>query len=233
MEDAGWPLDEMNSTDAYEQAIASLARLQQATIGHVDTLLAAGYADQRNQRNEIPEMMAYLRDAMARQTSTKVPRVSDSRLDEIGGILADACDEMEAIGLPFTLIRNDINPGNILIRNSECRFNDWAAAAVGNPFVTFEQVRVHASQMHNSQTLAAQLAKRYSREWAEDLGAYETGRAMVLAPLIAIASYLHGRGDRFTSQQSREPRIESYSRALARHMAQAIRELECGETICA
>jgi hypothetical protein len=232
MEDTGRPLDEMTSADNYGRAIASLARMQQASIGHVDSLLSAGCADQRNLRNEIPEMMVYLREAMARQTSTKVAKLSAGRLDEIGEILACACDEMEDIGIPFTLIHNDINPGNILIQNDSCLFTDWAEAAIGYPFVTFEQMRVQASQQHNSREFVREVRGHYGREWEGILGSDKTTRALILTPLIAIASYLYGRGDSFASEWRRKPRIESYSRALARHMDRIARELECAEVIC-
>src|SRR5258708_1269030 len=72
-EDAGDPLTDGPSRDELVATAKRMAGLQLLTIGQTDDLLAAGAFDQRLPalRSHIETVIAYLIDAMARQTSTK------------------------------------------------------------------------------------------------------------------------------------------------------------------
>lgn len=118
MEEAGRPLEETLTLPALEQAAHSLARLQIASVDHIDALFAAGCFDQRIPvlRTAIPGFIQYLDDAMTRQTSVRVAPIPSGRLHELGRLLQAACGCMDAIGTPDALMHNDMNAGNILFR---------------------------------------------------------------------------------------------------------------------
>ena len=139
MEDAGQPLNFLDLT-ALEEAVVTMAALQQRTIGQTTGLLAAGAFDQRVPvlRVNLGEVIEYLDEAMAKHRSTRVPRISTTRLREIEAILQDACLRMEELEIPDTVVHNDINTGNLLFRGTRCVFADWCEVGVGNPFFTFQ-----------------------------------------------------------------------------------------------
>jgi len=92
MEDAGCPLDSW-TLPALEQAVYSMAMLQQMTIGRSNPLLTAGAFDQRLcvLRAHLAELFDYLDEAMAKQTSTRVQPIEKRRLWQMASILQDTC----------------------------------------------------------------------------------------------------------------------------------------------
>lgn len=231
MEEAGLPLHEACSFHAFEQATCCLAELQIASAAHVDVLIASGCFDQRMSvlRTRLPEMIEYLKDAMARQTSTKVPPLSAERLHELGSLLEDACARMDQLGIPDTIIHNDMNPGNILFDGTRAVFTDWAEGYIGTPFFTFHHLRVQALEADPTHTWALQLTAIYKDHWRKVLSETQIERATALCPPLAIASYLCGRGSHLLAS---EAGVQSYARSLARHMDRAARTSEFLEALC-
>ena len=227
-EDAGDPLPDTPSLDALAPAAKRMAELQLLTVGRTDELLAAGVFDQRLPvlRRHIDPVIAYLIDAMARQTSTKSAALSRDRLLELGEILRDACFRLEAFGLPDTLIHNDLNAGNILSDGAKCVFTDWSEAAVGNPLLSCERLcqlgRPHADAVR----------ARYRDCWSQWRAAGTLDEAMALTPLLAIYAYLYGRGDWINQARGARPQFASYARSLARHMDRAAKESSLMEAQC-
>jgi hypothetical protein len=226
-EDAGYPLRDP-SPDLLVNGARSFALLQQQTPESIDRLLAAGAFDQRLSvlRNHIDEVIDYLIDAMARQTSTKVAPLGRERLCDMGEILREACFRLQDIHIPDTLIHNDLNPGNILYDGTRYVFTDWSEAAVGNPFFSlarFIQLNVDA---------AADLRRVYRQCWLGNLSEEAIDSACDLAPLMAIYAYLYGRGDWLKDPSANPPQFESYARGLARHMDRAVKDPLLLETLC-
>jgi hypothetical protein len=231
MEDAGQP---RNSVDlpSLEQAILSMATLQQRTIGQSTDLLAAGAFDQRVRRlrSNLAEVLEYLIEAMSMQTSGKVPRIATERLRQMERILHDACSSFEELDIPDTVIHNDINPGNILFTETRCAFTDWCEVGVGNPFFTFEYLS--KLQSNGQEAWTSRLQQTYKGSWLGILNESQIERAFRLTPLLAIFSYLFGRGTWLHSAQRHDPNMQSHARSLARHMDRAAQALELVEAIC-
>jgi Ser/Thr protein kinase RdoA (MazF antagonist) len=140
---------------------------------------------------------------------------------------------MQELDIPDTLIHNDINSGNILFDGSRCVFIDWAEAFVGNPFLTFQQLYVQATKgSEEPQIEPHRLAKLYKRQWLDRLSEAKIDRALALAPLLAIASYLYGRGAWLHSPGPSTPTFESFARSLARHIDRAAQAQQLMEVLC-
>jgi hypothetical protein len=234
MEDAGDSLDDARSAELFGHAALRLAELQQASVHHIPVLLTSGCGDQRISvlRARIPQMMEFSEDAMARQRPSLSPKLGRGRLREVRRILEDACFSLEALGIPDTLMHGDINLGNILVGH-RCVFIDWAQACIGNPFVTFEQLRVQVAQDRDTAQWSRSMAEKYTKSWGQMLSASQINRALAVVPLISAALELCGRWERLTPDRFREPQFQSYVRGLTRQMDRAVRDLERREIACA
>lgn len=235
MEEAGTAAGQSSNADFLESAVIAMAELQKKTADHTVALLNAGVADQCMEvlAANIDDLIGYLDDAMQLQTSIKVASLGTKRLREIGEVLKDACAAMEALCIPNTIIHNDINPGNILIRNTGCVFIDWCEACVGNPFLTLQSLLLLAPEnCGDYELITRRLKQLYGARWISWLPACNIERAFALAPLLAIASHLYGRGDWLKSDRRDVPRVQSYARALARHMDRAASASQLTEALC-
>jgi Ser/Thr protein kinase RdoA (MazF antagonist) len=213
-----------------ERAVTALASLQKACLTGRSRLLAAGAFDigMRGLRRRLPDLIEYLSLTMEHQTSTMVPRLTANRLVELGELLKTACDCLEGLSIPDTLVHNDVNPSNILYNGSRCVLTDWCEAGVGNPFLTFE----HLSLLAASEAERARLREIYGGFWLDCLGTRQIEEAFHLAPLLAIASYLCGRADWLVSPSRNDPHFESCARSLARHIDRAAQVAGLQEVLC-
>jgi hypothetical protein len=231
MEDFGRPLC---STDlpAVRLAILSMARLQTRTLDWTGELLAAGAFDQRvgTLLAHLSELMDYLREAMVKQTSTKVRRLDQDHLSRLESTLRDACFRMEDLKIPDTLVHNDVNPGNILFKGPRCVFTDWCEAGVSNPFFGFEYLCLLQSRGGGSRRV--ELQEVYRQCWLERLSSSQIDMAFTLSRPLAILSHFYGNGTWLRSSRRNEPRIESYARSLGRHMHSAIQTSSFPEVLC-
>jgi len=235
MEEAGERLDHNVNGTLLENAVASMAKLQKATLGHTDRLLAAGATDQRMQvlRRNIGGIIAYLEDAMTRQTSRKAPRVTASRLREIRVILENACCSMEQLAIPDTVIHNDLNPANILVRNDSCVFTDWSETCVGNPFITFQHLLAMLARARELKGITpARLKDVYRQLWLDIIPPWKIDTAFALMPLLAPFSCLYGRGSWLQSAQRYDAHVEGYARSLARYIDRAAQSASVLEALC-
>jgi hypothetical protein len=235
MEDAGKPLDRQMSMPRLEGAIVSMADLQKRTVGYAERLLASGATDQRMEvlGSHADEIISYLEEAMDQQASAKAPRLGVLRLREIGTILTDACGAMEKLRIPETVIHNDINRGNILFSESACVFTDWCEAYIGNPFVTFQHLLLLLpSGGDHTEANRATLKQGYKQCWLDSVPSQQIDEAFVLMPLLAVASYLYGRGDWLRSARRYDPHVQSYARSLARHMDREAQVPSLMEALC-
>jgi hypothetical protein len=224
MEEAGDAIGQQADVAILERAVVSMADLQKKTIGRTGQLIAAGATDQRIGvlRSHVGEIISYLEEAMGQQTSTKVPRLEVWRLREIGTILTDACGAIEGLVIPDTVVHNDLNRGNILVCENNCLFTDWCEVSIGNPFITFQHLLLLLpSDGDQTEADHATLKQAYQQRWLDSFPTYKIDEAFALTPLLAVASYLYGRGDWLRSMRRFDPHVQSYARSLARHMDRA------------
>lgn len=235
MEEFGSSLHCSDSIDDFERAADWLARLQIRLAGKSCELLAAQCADHRAAvlDSHIDEIIDYLDEAMRRQTSAKSPAVSTSRLHEIRSALHGACSALQELGVPDSLIHNDISPGSILGDGRNCVFTDWCEGCTGCPFITFEQLCAHvARKTSDSESWIRSLKSVYRSCWLECLTEQQIEGALEASPLISVLSYLYGRGDWLHSPRGSEPVFMSYSRSLGRHMDRIAKSVEQRRAIC-
>ena len=156
------------------------------------------------------EVFDYLEEAMAQQTSTKVPRLERRRLSEIGNILEDACFRMEALHIPDTVMHGDMNRGNILFDGAHCRFTDWSETYIGNPFAMFQHLSLLNTGHEQRERNDLRLKEAYKRSWIGVLDTAEMDEAFALSPLLAVASCLYGRGNWLQSSHRNDPNRQRY-----------------------
>jgi hypothetical protein len=231
MEGGGEPLEHWN-LGALEQAVLTLARLQKRTVNRTGAFLDAGAFDQRVcvLRAHLGELFDYLDEAMAKQTSKRVPRIEESRLSEMANVLHDACLSMEALEIPDTVVHNDMNSGNILFDTTHCVFTDWCEAGISNPFFAFQYLCL--LDPCNGLGCRGRLREIYKQAWLDHLSGSKIDRAFAIAPLLAILSYLYGRGTWLQSERRNHPSVQSYARSLARHIDRAAQDKNLLEALC-
>lgn len=210
------------------QAIRSFASLQLQTANAIDVLLTSGAFDQRIPvvRRHLDGVVSFLIDAMAKQTSAKVAPLGRRRVLELGDILGDALSQMDALGIPDAVLHNDLNMGNILFAGTNCVFTDWSEAAIGNPFLSLDRFRLLRPEA------APELYRAYRECWVGLISDETVRRAVNLAPLLSIFTYLYGRGDWLEDTNKVTLPFESYARSLARHMDRAAQNPEFREALC-
>jgi hypothetical protein len=235
MEDAGTPLHASFSLTVWERAVVALAWLQQDSISHIRALLDSGCRDQRLcvLRDHLDEMIDYLGAAMEKQSSSEMPCLDGAQLKSLQYALLDAIQRTAASGIPDTLIHGDINPGNILFKDGQCVFIDWSEGYIGTPLVTFERLMVHlANVSEDANTWVPHLSEIYKRQWRDRLSASAIEEALAVTPLLAIATYLYGRGDWLRSSRRDEPAFQKHARSLARHMYRTAQRSGLVESSC-
>jgi Phosphotransferase enzyme family len=213
-----------------EDAVECMAKLQIKTQGHNLDLISAGAFDQSIEvfRKHSEALFDYLGEAMDLQTSTKVPRLTRTRLQEMRTIFDGVCSYMEDLDLPETIVHGDINRGNILIGCGHCQFIDWAEAYVGNPLICLQHLLLlNKVEDPGLQTFSNRaLRDKYRTIWLESCDADALDQGFAYMPLIAVVSTLYGRGDWLTSERRNDPQRQSYTRSLTRHMDRIAREPE-------
>lgn len=235
MEDAGTPLGSVQSTGLFGKAISRLAEIQKASLCSTRYLLASGCGDQRLSalRANISLMIGLIDEAMARLDNDFTPRLTSARIRELEVILAEVYFSMKCLSIPDALLHGDISFDNILVGLGGCVFIDWAKAAVGNPFVTFEQLRAQIKQENGACVWLPMLTEIYAESWLEVLSRSQIDCALALAPPIAAMTYLFDQWERLGRERRSEPKFQSYVRAIARQINQAARDVELRWTRCA
>jgi hypothetical protein len=219
-----------------EDAVDSMAKLQMRTHGHGQDLLDAGASNQTLEvfQRHSKAMFDYLTEAMGWQTSTKVPALTRSRLEEIRSVFEDVCRRMEDLQLPTTIVHGDLNCGNILVGHGSCQFIDWCEARVGISLISLQHLLlINRMARPDLKDLNDRLlTDRYRKVLLGLCDAKSLDQGFVCMPLLAIASALYGRGDWLTSERRNDQHRMSQARSLARYMDRAAREPELLELLC-
>jgi hypothetical protein len=208
-----------------EYAVEGLAELQIRTLGHETDLFAAGAFDQRvaTLRTHSTILFERIREAMMLQTSTKAARIEGLRLHNLHASFDRACEVIEELDIPPTLIHGDMNAGNVVYRNGRCQFIDWCEAYVGLPLVTLQHLLLLNRPDRQEQKVKTDpdLVARYCAVIGKVCPATVQKRTIACMPLLAAASAMYGRGDWFGNSLHHAPQRQAYVRTLARYMDQA------------
>jgi hypothetical protein len=215
--------------------VESMALVQTKIRGESLELLAAGAFDQRTHvlQAEANALFDFLEEAMAKQISTKVPRLDAKRIKEISAIFGLVCERVALLGIDDSIVHGDINLGNILIGVNHCQFVDWSEAYVGHPLVTLQHLLLlnKADSPQVREFIHTLLIQRYCDVWRNSCDQSLLDRGLPYMPLMAAASALYGRGSWLTTSERNDARRQSYARSLARHMDRLIREPELLEAL--
>ncbi len=191
-EAAGTCLDSCPDLDAWCTAAASLAELQLASVGHTSSILRPGAHDARAAAllSQAAPFFAEIGSLMERQTKTAPRKLCASEIQSLRERVTKALGRMESAAIPDTLNHFDLNPANIIARSNQCKFLDWAEAAVGNPFFSFEYLRRHFLRAFGDEPDAAGAFQRsYMDVWRRILPDSTIAFGMELLPLLAPFAY--------------------------------------------
>jgi hypothetical protein len=209
-------------------AVHTLAALQIRTVESQWDLFQAGAVDHRTHvlRSEADALFSYMEEAMANQTSTKVPRIEPKRLLELQKLFEDVCSCMEDLNVPDTVLHGDMNLGNIVVAQDRCVFIDWCEAYVGNPLVTLEHLLLlnPIEDEVLKPSCDKHLKERYRRAMSGICDPRFLEEGFALAPVVAAGSAIFARGDWFRTPLRDDPRRQAYVRSVARSMDRAARQ---------
>jgi hypothetical protein len=218
-------------------AAQSLAEIQIETAGKESLLFGAGAFDQRLDviRANANALFAYISEAMSLQTSTRVPRISAARLEEMREILESVCDRIEHLDIPSTILHGDMNLGNLVFTEDRCQFIDWCEGYVGHPLVTFQHLLL-LNPMEDPSAKASvddALKAIYGTTMRTVCDPRHLREGFAYMGLLAAASALYGRGDWSRGDLRFDQRHLGYVRSIARHMERSAREPAFLEALCA
>jgi hypothetical protein len=231
MEDAGNPMS-TQTLHLLPRAASSMASIQQSSMDYTVELLAAGAVDQRIETlyPRIDDVFEYLVEIMALQTATHVPTLDVGTLRELQAAVSDACTQMMELRISDTVLHNDVNLGNILVREDRCVFTDWSEAGISNPFLVLPYFELLLP--NDSSVMKRNLRSSYSQAWSGLLSQSQIAKALQLALLLNIFVHLYGRGDWLKTAQQHSPDFQRYVRSLTRRMHREAHDLELARFSC-
>lgn len=223
-----FPSDDFDRLKALRHAVVAMAKLQLRSIEHQDELLAKGAFDQRLSvlRSRSVAFFECIREAMSRQTSTRVAKLDNVRLRDLHRMFDAACDLTDRLQIPPMVLHGDMSRGNVLYHNGHCQFIDWCETYIGHPLVTLQHLLL-LNQPNNVQLKAssdAELIGCYRAVMMDVLDPNVFDQAMTVTPLLAAGSALYGRGDWFDLLPSLPSERQARIRMLARCMDRAAQE---------
>lgn len=158
-----------------------LVDLQSAWVGRVDDLLALGLPDWR--REALTSGVAALVERWRDRQSPDV----EAGLDRLVTDLPDRWADVEACGLPDTLVHGDFHQGNLRSAGpGHLVLLDWGDSGVGHPML--DQAAFLERLLPRDQRAARDV---WTRRWRSEVPGCEPDRAAVLlAPVAALRQAL-------------------------------------------
>ncbi|MGA7634591.1 MAG: phosphotransferase, partial [Terriglobales bacterium] len=219
----------------WEQAAASLAKLQIESIDRGSQILGAGARDLGSAALSklIQPFMSVVAQLMERQTKVPPPILDRQDLSALADSLQSALDAMDAVGTPETLGHLDLNLGNIIVAEDRCAFLDWAEAYVGNPLFSLEYLLEHARRTFGPDSgVATKLTAAYCARWDGVASPAVIADALAFAPLLAVFAYAAGNDAWKDAETLEEPATAGYLRSLARRMHREANEWADRRALC-
>jgi hypothetical protein len=214
---------------------ARLAELQTTSLHETPRLLAVGCRDISAAAllSCADDFFATMDELMKHQTKTPPSVLTSEELLALSARLKGVLSALAASGIPDALNHLDFNPGNILVSDGHCVFIDWAEAAIGHPFLTFQYLVEHLTRLcPESLSRQAELTSSYAGQWERYASRLAVSRSLSLAPLAAVFANAVSTGTWRDPTRLANPKTAGYFRSLARRMkreADALenRSLEC------
>jgi aminoglycoside phosphotransferase (APT) family kinase protein len=239
----GWLAREMEgaSPDAdsgvstWKTISVRLAELQIASLHEVPRLISAGCRDIRvsSLLNSTDEFFAVMATFMKQQIKAPPSILTSEELLDLKKRIKEILSCLAASGIPDALNHLDLNPGNIFVSGDRCTFIDWAEAAIGNPFLTFQYLLEHLTHLRPEYAdRREELVSAYSSQWQRFAPSSGVSNSLASAPLIAVFAYAVATDTWREPETFASPSVAGYFRSLVRRMkreADALenRSLEC------
>jgi hypothetical protein len=209
----------------WERAVMSLADMQIESIPRSDEILSAGALDLRTRRlqESMNPFFSVVQDLMHQQKKAAPPPLSDIALGNLKQDLENILLGFARLEIPDALLHLDCNPGNIVVGPRGCTFIDWAEAAVGIPFLTFQHVLEFFRQVHPNQPgREASMRNTYADRWRGLIEYRQIQDAMNFIPAVAafaeataiVARHGHRPGEEQTTAAS----LRSLTRRIDREV---------------
>lgn len=180
-------------TSSWERTARAIARLQIRYAGSQARLRGLGCRDLRPDTlaRRVPAVFAALRVVMARQTSTKAPRLTARALTRLERHAERLIVEARVLAWPVSLTHEDISPYNVMLgADDRPRIIDWAEAGAGLPFLTLAQLIVHRHGHPSARERDDAMWRAYADEWRPLVSAAAVREARrlagVLTPLVIL-----------------------------------------------
>jgi Phosphotransferase enzyme family len=212
-----------------------LAELQIASLHEVPRLISAGCRDIRvsSLLDFTDEFFAIMDKLMKQQIKTPPSILTSKELLDLKKRIKEILSLLAASGIPDALNHLDLNPGNIIVSGERCTFIDWAEAAIGHPFLTFQYLLEHLTRLRTDYAARREeLVSAYASQWEGFAPSSGISNSLASAPLIAVFAYAVSSGTWREAETFASPRVAGYFRSLVRRMkreadALANRSLEC------
>jgi len=212
-----------------------LAELQIASVHEVPRLISAGCRDIRvfSLLNSTDAFFSIMNKLMKQQIKTPPSILTSEEILDLNKRIKEILSLLAASGIPDALNHLDLNPGNIFVSGDRCTFIDWAEAAVGHPFLTFQYLLEHLTRLRPDHAdRREELVSAYASPWQRFAPPSAASHSLALAPLIAVFAYAVSAGTWREPETVASPRTAGYFRGLVRRMkreADALenRSLEC------
>lgn len=217
----GVNLGDSHDTKQWMAAAASLAHLQIDSIGKQSQLLDSGARDFRVPAllDTVVPLLDVMAQLMAEQIKVPPAPLTREEVVALRDPIYGALLEIQELPIPEGLGHLDINPGNVIVSPSSCRFLDWTEAYVGHPFYSFEHLLEHFRRaVQRSWESEALLKASYAGPWRKFFASDDIATGMALAPLLAVFTYAAGYDAWKDERQLQDPKVAGYLRSLARRL---------------
>jgi Phosphotransferase enzyme family len=235
VEAAGVHLSSSSAIHEWEQAANALANLQFASIGKEFQFIETGCKDVRASSllALVDPFFERMVPVMEQQTKTTPRPLLRREISSLANEIKSALFELGASDLPNVLGHLDFNPGNILISKEACVFIDWAEAAVGHPFLTFQYLLEHWRRFDSSNPASeGQLVSSYTKRWQRLVSPETIASGLLSVPLLALVAYSLVALTWQESDLAACPERTGYLRSLVRRMNREAETLRQRRLIC-
>jgi hypothetical protein len=221
--------DADSSFSVWSIIAARIAELQIASLHETPRLTAAGCRDVRvsSLLNCADKFFAIMAELMKQQTKTPPSILTSTQLFRLKEQIKESLCLLAATGIPDALNHLDFNPGNIFVSGDRCTFIDWAEAAIGHPFLTFEYLLEHLTRLRPDHAdRREELVSAYASKWERFAPPSAVSRALALTPLVAVFAYAVSANTWREPETFTSPRVAGYFRSLVRRMKREANALE-------
>jgi hypothetical protein len=153
--------------DRWEEALATLASMQEASVVVIEEFLRGGCADRR------PAVHLAQIEAFARGDLGEVPDGYAARLLEAMPSFGRLSDELEAAPIPNTLVHGDFHPANVALKDGRYVIFDWTDACIAHPFVDLQTYFHTFGPPTTDADIRERLLRRYLDTWATVMPRHE------------------------------------------------------------